>query len=265
MQKTKLLYRGNLLLLLLLSSMFSWSQKNKEARSYYQLTVYHYTTDAQEKVLDNYLGNALLPALHRIGISNVGVFKSWANDTSATKLLYVFTPILTMDNLTKIPTKLNADKEYQTAGSDYINAPHTAAPYVRMENILLLAFPLAPKMELPVLKSERKTRVYELRSYEGPTEKIFQNKVQMFNKGDEVGLFKRLNFNAVFYSEVIAGSKMPNLMYMTTFENMADRESYWKNFGNDPYWKQLVAMPEYQNNVSHIDINFLRPTDYSDF
>jgi len=58
---------------------------------------------------------------------------------------------------------------------------------------------------------------------------------------------------------------MPNLMYMTSFENMADRDAHWKNFGNDEYWKKLSAMPECQNNVSHIDIIFLRPVVYSDF
>ena len=87
----------------------------------------------------------------------------------------------------------------------------------------------------------------------------------MFNEGDEIGLFKKLNFNAVFYSEVIAGSHMPNLMYMTCFENKADRDAHWKSFVGDPFWKTLLAMPMYQHNVSHIDINFLRPTDYSDF
>jgi hypothetical protein len=58
---------------------------------------------------------------------------------------------------------------------------------------------------------------------------------------------------------------MPNLMYMTSFENMQDREAHWKSFGDDPSWKKLSAAPEYQNNVSHIDITFLHPTDYSDF
>ncbi|MEI9809692.1 MAG: hypothetical protein WDO16_18540 [Bacteroidota bacterium] len=51
--------------------------------------------------------------------------------------------------------------------------------------------------------------MYELRSYESATEKIFKNKVQMFNEGDEIGLFKKLGFNAVFYSEVIAAAKCP--------------------------------------------------------
>ena len=81
-----------------------------------------------------------------------------------------------------------------------------------------------------------KERVYELRSYEGHTEKISKNKIKMFNDGDEVGLFKRLNFNAVFYGEVVAGSRMPNLMYLTTFENHPDRDAHWKSFSADEYW-----------------------------
>ncbi len=250
---------------LLLSSFFSWSQSQKNERAFYEITVYHFNNAEQEKILDNYLQNAMLPAFHRQHINNIGVFKALANDTSASKLLYVFVPIGTLDNSIKLIDKLGEDKIYQSAGAAYINAMHTSPPYARMETILLLAFPLAPQMNLPALKSEKKDRVYELRSYESATEKIFRNKVQMFNDGDEIGLFKRLNFNAVFYSEVIAGSKMPNLMYMTTFESMADRDAHWKEFGNDPYWKKLSAMPEYQNNVSHIDITFLRPVDYSDF
>ena len=86
----------------------------------------------------------------------------------------------------------------------------------------------------------------------------------MFNEGGEIALFKRLGFNAIFYSEVIAGSKMPNLMYMTSFENMADRDAHWKSFSNDAEWKKISSMPEYQHNVSHIDITFLRPAEYSD-
>lgn len=250
---------------LLLSSFLSWSQTGKKERSFYQIIVYHFTNADQEKILDNYLQNALLPALHKQSITEVGVFKALANDTSASKLLYVFVPIGTLDNTIKLTAKMNDDKTYQSAGSEYINAVYTSPPYSRMETILLRAFPLAPQMSLPALKSEKKDRVYELRSYESPTEKIFRNKVQMFNDGDEIGLFKRLNFNAVFYSEVIAGSKMPNLMYMTSFENMADRDAHWKDFGNDAYWKKLSSMPEYQNNVAHIDITFLRPADYSDF
>ena len=78
-------------------------------------------------------------------------------------------------------------------------------------------------------------------------------------------LFKNLNFNAIFYAEVMAGSHMPNLMYMTSFENKADSDAHWKSFVDSPVWKKLSAMPEYQHNVSHIDIMFLQPLEFSDF
>jgi hypothetical protein len=243
----------------------SWSMDKKPSREFYQLTVYHFATAEQEKVLDNYLQNALLPALHRVKISSVGVFKAWANDTVTNKLMYVFVPFKSLEMVTKLPAKLKEDVSYNFAGADYINAAYNNPSYSRMETILLKAFPLAPQMQLPALHAAKKDRVYELRSYESATEKKFENKIQMFNQGDEIGLLKKLSFNPIFYAEVLAGSKMPNLMYMTSFENKADRDEHWKAFGNDSYWKKLSAMPEYQNNVSHIDITFLYPTDYSDF
>ena len=59
--------------------------------------------------------------------------------------------------------------------------------------------------------------MYELRSYESPTEELHRIKVNMFNAGGEVTLFKRLDFQAVFYSDVLSGSRMPNLIYMVVF------------------------------------------------
>jgi len=243
----------------------SWNTDKKPAREYFRLTIYHYNTEEQGKVLDNYFQNALLPGLHRVKITRVGVFKSWANDTSAGKLMYVLVPGKSVEILTTLPDKLKEDAAYQSAGADYLNALYNNSPYSRMETILLKAFPLAPQMQMPGLHAPKKDRVYELRSYESATEKKFENKVEMFNQGDEIGLFKKLNFNAIFYGEVIAGCKMPNLMYMTSFENKTDRDEHWKTFSNDPYWKKLSTMPEYQNNVSHIDITFLYPAGYSDF
>jgi hypothetical protein len=243
----------------------SWQDKKKTNREFYELTVYHFSTSIPERILDDYFQNALLPALHRKGTKNVAVLKAWANDTATDKLVYVFVPLHSLDDLVKNKEELTKDQVYTTAASDYLNADPKNPVYSRMEKILLRAFPLAPQMHLPSLQSSKRSRVYELRSYESATEKKFESKVKMFNEGNEIALFKRLNFNSVFYSEVIAGSKMPNLMYMTSFESRQDRDAHWKTFSNDSAWKKLSGLPEYQNNVSHIDINFLYPADYSDF
>jgi len=252
-----------LFLLVLLSNAFAAKASKQD---FYQIKIYHLKTDAQEKTVDDYLKNAFLPALHRAGIAKVGVFKPLISEpsTTAEKLIYVFIPLKSLDGILALDKKLAKDNQYAVYGKSYLDAVYTDTPYERLESIVLKAFEDAPNFMLPKLKSPMKERVYELRSYEAPTEKYFQNKVQMFNKGDEIGLFKRLNFNAVFYGSVISGSRMPNLMYLTTFENKADRDAHWKAFSADDYWKKLSAMPEYQHNVSKNDTKFVYPTDYSD-
>ena len=256
--------RFRLFIVVVLIQSFHFVYASAPVRQYYTLSIYHFKDTAQEKALDHYFSDALLPALHRMKIVSVGVFKSLANDTASDKKIYVFIPFNSAGDIQPLYEKLQKDKVYQAAGNEYINAVFSSPPYTRIETIILYAFPMAPRMQLPELRSAKSERVYELRSYESATEKIFQNKVNMFNEGDEIGLFKRLGFNAVFYSEVVAGSRMPNLMYMTTFDNMAEREKHWKAFSDDAQWKKLTSMPLYQKNVQHADIIFLRPTDYSD-
>ena len=253
-----------LVFLILLGVFISWNMP-QPGKMYYQLTVYHYEKESQEKLLNDYLANALLPALHRLKIKHVGVFSAIANDTAKLKSLYVLVPFKNWESIEKLESKLSADKIYQQAGSSFLNSHYQSPPYSRMERILLRDFPNAPPMRLPRLKNEKNERVYELRSYESATEKIFQNKMHMFIEGGETEIFNRLNFNPVFYGEILAGSKMPNLMYMTSFENIDDRHAHWKSFVDDPAWKKLSGMPIYQNNVSHIDVMLLRPTAYSDY
>ena len=86
----------------------------------------------------------------------------------------------------------------------------------------------------------------------------------VFPSFGEISLFKRMNFNAVFYSEVVAGSHQPNLMYMTSFNNIADRDEHWKVFGSDPEWTKLKVMPEYLNSVSKNEQILLNPTEFSE-
>ena len=233
-------------------------------RQYIQLTVYHFKDTVQLSVVTQYLQNALVPALHKAGISHVGVFGAIDNDTASDKRLYVLIPFSALKDVESLSKKLEKDQNYLTAGATYINAIHSKALYTRMETILLQAFELMPQVKASGVTGPKKDRVYELRSYESPTEKLFKNKVHMFNQGGEIALFNRLGFHAVFYGEVLFGSHMPNLMYMTSFENKASRDEHWKTFGNDPEWKKTSSLPEYQNNVSHIDITFLRPAEFSD-
>jgi hypothetical protein len=237
----------------------------KPKREYYQLTTYYFKNAEQEKLLDNYLSNAYLPALHKRGIRQVGVFKPIANDTARNKQVMIVVPLPSLESLQQLQAALLTNKEHNANGDTYLNAPYNAPPYQRMETTILYAFELAPKMELPQLKSPKADRVYEYRSYESPTEALYRNKVKMFNAGGEIALFKRLGFNAIFYGEVLVGDDMPNLIYMTSFENMEERNKHWKTFSEDAEWKTLSSMPEYKNNVSRAEIVLMRAAPYSDY
>lgn len=230
-------------------------------RYYYQIKVYHLKNKSQEGRLDKYLRDAYLPALHRAGIKQAGVFKPIVQDT-ADQVIYVFIPFSNLNKFKKLSEVLNDDKLMAASGQDYSAALYNDAPYQRIESILLLSFSAMPKPVTPKLTGPMNERVYELRSYESGTENYSENKIEMFNRY-EVDIFRKLDFNAVFYGQVILGSRMPNLMYMTTFNNKADRDKHWAEFS--PEYKKISGLPEYQNNVSKNVTSFLYPTDYSDF
>lgn len=247
------------------STQLDSNKTNSPNQEFYQLKVYTLKDDDQENTTETYLKDAFLPGLKRMGIRNIGVFKERSDGTDSTKQIFVLIPFESLSQFESTDEKLSADELYLAAGSVYLDAPYDKPPYQRIESTLLKAFSDMPILQIPELGGDRADRIYELRSYESATEKIHKNKVDMFNAGGEIKLFDRLGFKAVFYASAISGSKMPNLVYMTTFENQESRDEHWKAFVDAPEWKEMIAMPKYQNNVSHIDIFFLYPTDYSDY
>ncbi|NJB72610.1 hypothetical protein GGR42_003101 [Saonia flava] len=251
-----------ILLFALTATITVQAQRNE----FYQLKTYIFDTDEQMATTDAYLENAYLPALKRLGIEHVGVFKYRKIEGEETpKKTILLIPSPSLDVFSSLDYELSRDKEHLAAGVDYLKASYDNPPYARIESVLMEAFDDMPNMKPSPLTGPREDRVYELRSYESATEAIYRNKVHMFNEGGEVKLFDDLDFNAVFYADVISGPKMPNLIYMTTHENMEIRDANWKAFGNAPAWKEMSSMSKYQNNVSHADIWLLYPTEYSDY
>ena len=234
-------------------------------RDYYQLLVYHFKTANQEKLLDEYLQKAFLPSMHKMGYRQIGIFSPITNDTAIDKKIYILLTLKNPDEMEEWNLGLLKNKSAESNVPAFWESPYSDPPYTRFESILIKAWAMAPKLTLPALTGPQADRIFELRSYESATDKLYRNKVQMFNEGGEIKLFARLNFNAVFYGDVLAGSNMPNLMYMTSFNNITERDAHWKAFVDDAEWKKLLTMPEYQHNVSKSDIILMHPKPYSDF
>lgn len=232
---------------------------------YYEVKIYRINNAAQAATTDKFLKDAFIPAMHRFGISTVGVFKPVEADTAYGKFIYVFIPYKNSEQYIKISSVLEKDKVYQEAGKDFLDAPYNNPPYVRYESIFLKAFSHMPKFRVPTFSTPVSERIYELRSYESATEAKALKKIHMFNEGGEIGIFEKIGANAVFYGQVLLGSQKPRLMYMTTYSDMKSHDEHWAAFRNHPDWLTLKAKEEYLNSTSKTKAFLLHPTDYSDF
>jgi hypothetical protein len=233
------------------------------ARDYYQIKIYSLSDDVQEQRMDRYLEKAFLPAMKRAGIQHVGVFKPVDPEADFGRYIMVLIPFKSLGEFEKIDGLLEKDKQYQSEAEDYINASHENVPYQRISSILLKAFKSMPSIAIPDHVTPRRQQVYELRSYEGPTEKMYRTKVSMFDDEGETRLFIDLGFRPVFFGEVISGPSMPNLMYMTTHENSIKQEENWEAFRSSDEWTRMKSIEKYRNTVSHIDKYIMYPTEYS--
>jgi len=267
MKKSKILNRSltALFLVLILSSGFRSFGVPAAKQEYYEIKIYRISGKAQEAKVDAYLKDAFLPALHKAGIPKVGVFKPIEADTAFGKFVYVFIPYKTIEQYTQLPELLAKDKVYAEAGKAFLDAPYDDPPYVRYETILCKAFAGMPQFRAPNYTTPMSERIYEYRSYESATDAKAAKKREMFNDGGEIALFEKIGSNAVFYGEVISGSLMPRLIYMTTYSDMKSHDEHWKSFVDSEGWKKMSGLEEYKNTVSKVNPYLMHPTSYSDF
>jgi hypothetical protein len=181
-----------------------------------------------------------------------------------TPSIYVLMPSLKLETLATVETKLAQDAEYMKAGTAFLNAPATAPAFVRMESALLQAFEKMPRLQLPPATTAKGPRIFELRSYESPSDQDHRRKVEMMQSGEQK-IFADAGFFQVFYGDMIVGPRMPNLTYLLSYESVADRDKRWGAFVSDPAWKKMTADPRYsfEEIVSKITNVILTPTSYS--
>ncbi len=242
----------------------SFVTAKEKPRDYYVIQVYHCSTENQLVGIDRYLKEKYLPHLHQFGISNIGVFEPIHNDTAKDKTIIVWIPLTSLKKLDQLDQVKEAIDPLKSNPLLSLTAENGILPYNRVETIISKSFKFQAQYQKKTSFTKSPENIYEFRSYESQDEAVFLRKVHMFNEGNEIKLFKDLQFNALFYSKVIAGSRMPNLIYITRFQNMADREAHWKRFGESAAWKQMSNLPVYLNTVSKSDIILMRAKPYSD-
>jgi len=226
-------------------------------QEYLEFRQYRLHVGSKKRLLGDFLRDVGIPAMNRIGIRSVGVFNAKYGPNSPT--LYVLLVHKSLNTVMNSAQMLMDDKEYRKAGADFVNAPLSDTAFVRMESSLMLAFKDMPKLEVP----EKKKRLFELRTYESHSIKASKKKIEMFNEGGEIAIFKKTGLQPVFFGETLIGPLMPNLTYMLVFEDMADRDKKWKVFGGHPDWRKLRSNSAYKDTVSNITDIILQPAGYS--
>jgi hypothetical protein len=229
-------------------------------REYYEIRKYHLQSGPQTKLTDNYVADALIPALNRLGIAPVGAFH--LDFGPETPTLYLLLPSIKLETLATAELALAKDEQFMKAAAPFWNAPASAPAFQRVESSLLIAFEGYPTLTAPATKTGK--RIFQLRTYESPNSQDHVRKVEMFHHG-EFEIFQRAGCGAVFYADTLIGPRMPSLTYMLSFSDAADLNAKWDLFRNDPEWKKLSASQRYafEPIVSNVSNLILSPALYS--
>jgi NIPSNAP len=227
------------------------------AREFYQIRHYNFTSGPQLKLTENYFSSALIPALGRMGMGPVGALRlDFGPDTPA---FYLIIPGPSVDALATLDLTLGEDQSFLETAAPFWNAAAAAPAFQRVEISLLEAFAGWPKLTPPPASATKAKRIFQLRTYESPSHRDHQRKVEMFHSG-EFEIFQKAGCNPVFFGDALIGSRLPNLTYMLSFTDMAELDAKWDIFRNDPDWKKLSANPRFAfepivSNISNLTLS----------
>ena len=235
---------------------------NPVKNTYLEIQTWHFhnTPENQAARTSQFLQSGLIPALSRAEAQFIGAFSNVIGQDGP---YYVtITQYASLGAMQDTLQKLAADDAYQSAVRDWSNGP--GLPFVRMESSILRCFDVMPQATVTPDTQNRGHRIFELRTYESQSFATLARKVEMFNQG-EAGIFERLGMKPVFFGQTIIGPKQPNLMYMLSYDSLADREKLWREFGSDPEWKKLSAQPQLADKeiVANISNVILSPLPFS--
>ncbi|MHC4250577.1 MAG: NIPSNAP family protein [Planctomycetota bacterium] len=233
-------------------------RRGAEAAGKAYIELRHYTVEIERRTrLDEFLSKVAIPAWNRIGIANVGVFeKSDGKDAN----LYVLLSHRSIEEFASSRQRLLADRQFMEDGAPYLDLPMKDPLYSRIESSLMLGFDECPRIEVP---KRTATRVFQLRIYESHSLKKGQKKVDMFDAGGEIAIFRDCGMQPVFFGETLVGTKIPNLTYMLVFEDDEAQKASWNKFKKHPEWHRIRKLPVYKDTVSNITNILLKPTSYS--
>jgi hypothetical protein len=210
-------------------------------QEFYQLRRYALRNGPQTALVQGYFERALIPALGRLGMGPVGAFK--LDVGGQMPAYYALIPAESAEAVMMFDARLGADPEYVKEAAGFRDAPAGAPAFERSERTLLRAFVGWPKLiAAKAADGKLPKRIFQLRTYESPSQSAYLRKVAMFNEA-EIAIFTRSGLTPIFFGETLVGTRMPSLTYMLTFADTAELTARWAAFAADPEWKELSHRP----------------------
>ncbi len=228
------------------------------SREFYHLRRYALQSGPQTKLTESYFSDALIPALGRMGMGPVGAFR--VDIGPETPVYYLLIPGASLQALAELDLRLVEDAAFLKAADPFWNATAAAPAFQRVESSLLAAFHGWPTLTPPATAATKGKRIFQLRTYESPSNGDHVRKVEMFHSG-EFEIFLKAGFHPVFFGDTLVGSRMPNLTYMLSFADQTELDAKWDVFRNDPEWKKLSTSPRFASDqlVTNITNLILSP------
>jgi len=223
-------------------------------REFYQLRRYNLKSGPQLKLTESYFGDALIPALTRMGLGPIGAFKlDYGQDTPA---YYALIPGPSVETLAELDLRLADDADFLKIAEPFWNATAAAPAFQRVEISLFAAFAGWPRVTPPPAAATKGKRIFQMRTYESPSNGEHVRKVEMFHSG-EFEVFVKAGFHPVFFGDALTGPRLPNLTYMLSLTDAAELDAKWDLFRTDPAWKKLSSDQRYAydqivTNISNV-------------
>ncbi len=233
-----------------------------EGREFYQLRRYHLKRGEELTLTENYYSKALIPAATRMGLGPIGVFSLTIGPRIPT--YYALIPGRSLETLVGMDLRLRQDQEFLEAAAPFWNATDANPPFQRVEVSLMASFEGWPRLTPPAATATKGKRLFQLRTYESPSDGEHVRKVEMFKAG-EYAIFKSFGFHPLFFGDMLIGPRMPNMTYMLNFTDMDELDAKWNAEMSSAAWKKLSTGPQFgfDNIVENISNQILSPLDCS--
>jgi hypothetical protein len=230
-----------------------------EKRRVFTLEQYYLKNGSQVQRIHDHISKAALPALGKVHSGPKIVLEALI--AAHQPQVAVILGFESIEELWSVRSKVITDQELARSYESWES--HPEQPYEHFSTALLEATDYMP--ELVNDREPRKSpRIFELRTYHSPTWRQLRALHERF-AGPEIRIFHRVGVHPVLYTSTLVGNDMPNLTYLTPFDDLASREKAWNAFSADPEWVRVrkESIDRHGQISSVIQIALYRATTYS--